>query len=163
MSTSRLATEPRPAENESELRDLVRRHKVYWEIRPEPTLDPHDEVVQTGFQIGLRGTFENPDHPLTGSPECLEVFRDLRKIAEGILPPEGEEANYKIGLFENAIDYTPASGRKDIEVMITIESWESRHHVDDGEIASMRHMKARLKDLGAPEGRWRSRPGPRGG
>lgn len=156
MSLLRSEIKPSPAEEEAELRSLVQRHRVYWEVRPEPVLDENDEVVKTGFQIGLRGTFEH-DHPLvTGDAESGEVYRDLRKIAEGILPAEDVDPNYRIGVFENAVEYTPSSRRQDIEVTIKIVSRESKHHVDEGELATLREMKQKLADLGAPRGRWRA-------
>ena len=139
-----------------ELRELIRRHKVYWEVRPEPVLNERDRVVKTGFQLGLRGTFENPGHPLVaGDPEYREVYRDLRQIAEGVLPSDDAEPNWRFGVYENAIDYTPSSGRMDIEVLIKIVSDDSRDHVDEGELRTLAEMKQKLRDLGAPRGRWR--------
>lgn len=157
MSLLGSPSKPGPAETAAELRRLVRRHKVYWEVRPEPVLDDGGEVVQTGFQLALRGTFEHPGHPLDTDPECVEVYRDLRQIAEGILPSEDGDPTCTIGVFENAIEYTPSSGRKDIEVAIKIVSRESRDSVDEGELSALREMKRRLEDLGAPRGGWRER------
>jgi hypothetical protein len=155
MSLFETPSKPSPTEVEAELRRLVRQHKVYWEVRPEPVLDGKDKVVQTGFQLALRGTFEHPGHPLVTDPECVEVYRDLRKIAEGLLAAEDADPSYRISVFENAIEYTPSSGRKDIEVTIKIVSRESRHSVDEGELAAVREMKHKLEELGAPRGRWR--------
>lgn len=162
MTLFRSQKKPSPEEEEAELRGLVRQHKVYWEVRPEPVLNDAGEVVQTGFQLALRGTFEHPGHPLATDPECVEVYQDLRKIAEGIVPAEDEDPNYKIGVFDNAIEYSPSSGRKDIEVTIKIVSQDSRDSVDEGEVATLKEMKQRLEGLGSPRGRWRERHGSAG-
>lgn len=146
-----------PEKDVDELRELVRRHKVYWEARPEPILDEKGEVVKTGFQLGLRGTFDHPDHPIVaGNPECAEVYRDLRRIAESILPADAGDS-FHISEFDNSLDYTPSSGRKDVEVTIRIRDWESADWIDDDETRSLRQLERQLEDLGSPEGRWREK------
>jgi len=142
------------------IRELVRRHKVYWEVRPEEDLDDADEVVKVGFQLGLRGTFEDPeDQPLAGSPECVEVYRDLRTIAESLLPPEDDDVRFELGGSASALDYTPSSGRQDVEVMIKIQRpGVPDYAIDEAERHSLELLKQRLKDLGVPQGRWREHP-----
>jgi CheY-like chemotaxis protein len=59
----------------------------------------------------------------------------------------------------SALDYTPSSGRQDVEVMIRIQRPdEPDHGIDDAERQSLELLKQRLKELGVPEGQWRERP-----
>jgi len=142
------------------IRELIRRHKVYWEVRPEEDLDDADEIVKVGFQLGLRGTFEGAaDSPLAGGPECVEVYRDLRTIAESLLPAAEDDVRFDLGGSASALDYTPSSGRQDVEVTIRIQRPdEPDHGIDDAERQSLELLKQRLKELGVPEGQWRERP-----
>lgn len=143
------------------IRELVRRHQVYWEVRPEEDLDAADEVVKVGFQLGLRGTFEHPeDPPLAGAPECVDVYRDLRAIAESLLPAAEGEIGFELGGSPDALDYTPSSGRQEVEVMIKIQRRDEAgdDSIDAAEQDSLEKLKRRLKELGVPQGRWRERP-----
>jgi CheY-like chemotaxis protein len=59
----------------------------------------------------------------------------------------------------SALDYTPSSGRQDVEVMIRIQRPdEPDHGIDDAERQSLELLKQRLKELGVPEGQWHERP-----
>jgi hypothetical protein len=142
------------------LRELIRRHKVYWEVRPEEDLDDADEVVKVGFQLGLRGTFEDDaDPPLAGGPECVEVYRDLRTIAESLVPAGDADVRFELGGSASALDYTPSSRRQDVEVMIRIQRPDAPDGgIDEAERRSLELIERRLRELGVPEGRWREPP-----
>ena len=70
----------------NQLKDLIQRHKVCYEVWPE-NLVAKGQLVKVGFDLELEGTHEHPgSEVLPGCPHCQEVYRDLQRIAEWIMP-----------------------------------------------------------------------------
>lgn len=82
-----------------ELRELVGRHRVCWEVWPE-YLYVAKERRQVGSQLELCGTHEpEVEHPEPGCPDCQRIFVALRAIADWILPTTREDV---VIVFERA-------------------------------------------------------------
>ena len=56
------------------LKELVRQHKVCWEVWPVYHIDRKGEKVQIGFELELAGTHHEPkEPPKPGCAECVTV------------------------------------------------------------------------------------------
>ncbi len=88
-----------------QLKDLVRRHQVCYEVWPE-NLASNGQIVKVGFDLELDGVHEHPGSgALPGCPHCREVFEDLQRIAEWIMPKEERPTAYEIQRFDHAFHY----------------------------------------------------------
>jgi hypothetical protein len=136
---------------------LVKQHKVCWEVWPEYHIDREGKKIQIGFELDLLGTHYRPEHiPEPGCEECLEVYNDLKHIAQWILPKEKRDSRYEVGVFDASIHYaSQREFRRDIIVPIKILHREGYHRpLDDCEIRCLNEMKEKLKELGAHERDW---------
>lgn len=147
----------------TELKTLVRHHRVCWEVRSEQIPVEGDKPREVGFNLLLFGAHEDhpPVPPLPGCDKCREIYRDLHKLASWILPKEQRPSRYDIDVFDNAIRYDPERrGRADIELAIKIIH---RSHyeapVDECEVRCLNDMKTRLQELGVQHKRWREGEG----
>jgi len=73
--------------DEEELRATIRKRRICYDT--EPYYQPNEEgsLIQIGFQINLYGTIPDTDWEDDldkRTPELLEVFRDVRKVAEAL-------------------------------------------------------------------------------
>lgn len=140
-----------------ELRDLVARYRVCWEVWPECIwTDNHRR--QIGFQLELYGTHEamTKAHPLPGCPACQRLYAALHAIAEWILPQEKRPTAHEIGPYDQALRYSPTRrNRPDVTLRIRIVH---RHGfeapVDACEVRCLTEMQERLRELGAQERQW---------
>ena len=140
-----------------ELRMFVQNHRVCWEVLPERIPVKDDEPLKVGFDLMLYGTHEVGVHPTPGCEKCAEIYRDLRKIANWIIPKEERPSRYEISIYESAIGYNRMRGnRPDVDLAIKILH-RSRYDqpVDECEIACLNEMKTKLSSLGAQEKHWR--------
>ncbi len=139
-----------------EMRQLVERYRVCWEVWPE-SICADGKRRQTGFQLELYGTHDAmTEHPLPGCPACQRLYAALRTIAEWILPEEKRPSTYEIGAFDQSLRYSPARhNRPDVTLRIRIlhrEGFESP--VDSCEVRCLTEMQERLRELGAQERQW---------
>jgi hypothetical protein len=141
-----------------ELRDLITRHQVYWQVWPEYRMSSDDALVKVGFQLGLFGTHDHPQsNPIAGCGECVKVYRDLHRIARSILPPEGRESRYEVGIFEGALSASRSASRRDILLTIKVlHRHQTDGPIDDCEVRCLEEMKEKLHALGALAGNWTS-------
>lgn len=140
-----------------ELRMFVQDHRVCWEVLPEKTPVKEEAPLKVGFDLMLYGTHEEGEHPTPGCERCKQIYRDLRKIANWIIPKEERPSRYEISIYESAIRYNRIRGnRPDVELTIKILH-RSRYDqpIDDCEIACLNEMKMKLSSLGAQERHWR--------
>ena len=143
-----------------QIKDLVQKHKVCWEVWPEELLGSNGKKVQIGFELTLIGTHYNPEHlPWPGCDECYKVYQDLHNIAVWILPKEKRDSRYELQFFDFAIRSTPKrKSRSDIELTIKILHREGfERPVDLCEVRCLNEMERKLRQLGAPEGEWLER------
>ncbi len=140
------------------LKQLVREHRICWEVLPEEFPVAGERPLQVGFDLQLYGAHgHDADHPAPGCEHCKVVFRHLREIAEWIMPKEERLSLYEVDVFDSAIRYDPARGRRP-EVMLNILI---RHRsqfdmpVDECEVLCLNEMKAKLLQIGARHQHWR--------
>lgn len=149
------ATRP-PHRDVSALRELVRRHKIYWLTSPESLKNKAGKVVKVGFQVHVWGTHYHPKKPPTaGCSECVKVYRDLRALARSVLPTDRRDSYYWISYFDRALSH-PQPGRKDVEIRIKVLH---RHGfdqpIDECQRRCLREIEQSLERLGAQKGRWK--------
>jgi hypothetical protein len=140
-----------------ELTEAVRRHQVCWEESPlfHYTLD--GEKMTIGFDLGLYGTHDHPQHPLfPGCEECSAVHRALEEIAQWIIPKKETESQYEIEVDFPALVFSRLRENRP-EVKLTIKIMHRSgfdRPVDACEIACIQEMEAKLEKIGAKRGKW---------
>lgn len=87
----------------------------------------------------------------------MEIYRDLRNIANWIIPKEDRHSRYEISIYESAIRYNRMRGnRLDVELTIKIlHRSEYERPVDGCDVLCLNEMKTKLSLLGAQEKHWR--------
>ena len=141
----------------NKLRELVRQHKVCYEVWPEYHIDREGKKIQIGFELDLIGTHYQPAHtPEPGCAECVKVYDDLRRIAWWIMPKEERDSDYEIGVFDASIHYSARrKSRGDIVLAIKILHREGCDRPTDAcEVKCLNEMEEKLKMLGAQKGYW---------
>ena len=79
-----IATQPR--RTVEEIRALVQKHRVCYEVWPE-LLMVNGERVQVGFALELSGAHEDENsHIRPGCEHCVHTYEDLLEIARWIMP-----------------------------------------------------------------------------
>jgi hypothetical protein len=138
------------------LRDLVRRHKVCWEVYPH-TLKVATGLRHVGYELELFGTLDHPIQPVRpGWPECRSVYHDLLEIAHWIIPREPRASRHDIEPFEVALNFSPKRKfRRDVRLTIEIVHRDGFDRaIDECEVRCLQEMKEKLKELGARPERW---------
>ena len=141
----------------SKIRELIRLHKICWEIWPEYHVDRDGKKVQIGFELDLIGTHYHPEHtPEPGCAECVKVYDDLKRVAQWIIPEEKRDCPYQIEGFDSSIHYaSQRKNRKDIALTIKILHGEAFDRpMDASQIECLNEMKEKVKEVGAHEGYW---------
>ena len=73
-------------EEYDKIEELVGQHEVCWEVVPEYHMNQKGERVQIGFELDLIGTHYHPEQsPIPGCKECVNVYEDLKQIAQCIM------------------------------------------------------------------------------
>jgi hypothetical protein len=98
---------------------------------------------------------------MPGCEQCAEVYLDLRRIAEWILPEDEPESDYEIGAFDVSVHFPPEREfREEITLPIRIIHHEGFDRpVDACEVRCLQEMQKRLGDLGACKGKWHGQRG----
>ena len=96
-----------------------------------------------------------------GCEKCQQIYRDLRKIANWIIPKEEHPSRYEISIYESAIRYNRMRDNlPDVKLTIRIlHRSEFDRPADECEVLCLNEMKTNLSDLGVPEKVWRERIG----
>lgn len=146
------------AESETaELRELVRQHKLCWEVWSEYHIDRKGNKIQIGFELELMGTHFQPGHPpVPGCDECVSVYDNLKRIARWIIPKEERDSCYESGIFDASIHYPKRRKfRGEISLPIKILHREGFDRPTDAcEVRCLNEMEEKLKSLGAQKGEW---------
>lgn len=85
-----------------------------------------------------------------GCEHCVQTCRDLKKVAEWIVPGEERPSSYTICSFDGGL-HGVRSPRERLEVELTIQIGHRRgwdQLIDDCERRCLNEMEARLKELG---------------
>ena len=144
-------------ESVEELQALVRKHRACWEVLPEQIPVKDDKPLQVGFDLILYGAHAHEDRPIPGCEKCKQIFKDLRKIAQWIIPKVKRPSRYEIEIFDSAIRYDPVRGnRPDVRLSIRIlHRLAFDGPIDECQVLCLSEMKAKLSELGAQEGQWK--------
>jgi hypothetical protein len=138
------------------LRRLVDARQICFDVFPERVGFP-DGARAVGYELALSGIHAASDHPpLPGCDLCREVYDDLKRIAEWILPQEHRPSVCEIDPYQPVIR---ASTRRRLrsEVNLSIRIHHRQHFdapIDTCETRCLREMRERLKQIGACEGEW---------
>jgi hypothetical protein len=142
-------------ESDLQLRELVRRHHVTWDSRPEFAVCG-GELTPIGFVIELSAVHDHPAHPPSpGCSECAPVRAALHRICLAVLP-RGEHASWYDVHVGSALESDPRHGGGP-ELTATIEILHRgtvNRPPDECERTCLAEMRNRLAQLGAQQGHW---------
>jgi hypothetical protein len=142
------------------LRELVRRHKVCWEVWPEYHMDREGKRIQIGFELNLLGTHGHSEAIIEpGCPECIKIYESFRRIADWIIPKKEFDTLYEIGVFDASIHYS-SQRRFRPEVILTIKILHREgfdHPIGADQVQALNEMEEKLGRLGVSKGKWESR------
>jgi len=146
-----------PDEECKRIQELVRRHRVCWELWPEYHIDREGKRIQIGFELNLIGVHDHPERIIEpGCPECVNIYEDLSRIAHWIIPKEERDTLYEIGVFDASIHYSSQRRfRPDVILTIKILHREGLDRpTDSREVQVLKEMEEKLEKLGARKGSW---------
>lgn len=148
------------ASHESEIRDLIQRYKICWEVWPECFVN-NSHLDKIGFELELLGTHaEGTDHVSPGCDACVEVYDALWKLAKFIIPREPNlPTMFEIEPYETALRYSSIrKNRPDVLLQIKVVHRSGLGPIDECEQHCLQLMQNRLDALGAYRGRWAPDP-----
>ena len=139
-----------------QLREIVRRHRVCYEVWPE-CLVVKGTTTKVGFLLELNGT--NADHAddvLPACVHCRRTFEDLLQIAEWIVPKDQRPSYCDVESYDNAVRETAKRAFRP-EVVLGIKILHRcgfDQPVDVCEELCLKEMKQKLSELGVNDGSW---------
>ena len=140
------------------LKDLVRQHRVCWEVLAEQLVVKNGQILQVGFNLNLCGAHAHDTHrPRPGCEGCQRIFVHLREIAQWILPKDERPSRYEIEIFDNAVRYDPLRGNR-ADVTLTIKILHRSQvdaPVDQCEVFCLHEMEEKLSRIGAQYEQWK--------
>jgi hypothetical protein len=146
--------------DESEIRELIKRYKVCWEVWPEWIVN-NSHLDKMGFELELLGTHaEGTEHVTPGCDACVEVYKALWKVAKHVIPQGGNlPTEFEIEPYEPALRYASIRrNRPDVLLEMKIVHRVGLGPIDDCERHCLQLMQIRLDALGAYRGRWAPDP-----
>jgi hypothetical protein len=137
----------------TELRDVIRRHKVVYEVHPALSVFTGQRTT-VGYDVELRGTHETQAGWVTaGCDACRAVWDDLRRVAEAVVPHEMRPAEYDVPAFDHSLH--EVQGREDVQLIIEIRHREDYNRpLDECEERCVHEIVANLRAIGAQENQW---------
>ncbi|MBI3600166.1 MAG: hypothetical protein HY097_05940 [Nitrospinae bacterium] len=150
------ASEDQTTELINRLSKSVIQHQVCWQVFPAEDI-VRDRIQKIGFNLELYGIHYHSAHtPYPGCDECVKVYKDLRDIAEWILPKEERKSWYEIEFFHGEIGYTGLRYfRPEITLRVEIRHREGYFdQIDECEIRCLTEMIEKLSMLGAKKEKW---------
>lgn len=132
-----------------ELAKLVEKHTVKYEVWRHWEIYDGKRVL-VGFDLELHGTHDHGHTSLTpGCEHCQSTYRDLRSLAERVLPTEERPTGYDIEPFDNAL-HSEARGPDEVVLVVRIHHRKSYFDpIDDCEERCLKEMEDRLRSFGA--------------
>lgn len=145
------ASETQTTESINRLSKLVIQHQVCWQVFPAEELFK-GKIQKVGFNLEIYGTHYHPVHtPYPGCDQCVKVYKDLREIAEWIIPKEERKSWYEVEFFRGKIGFAGLRHfRPEISLRIEIRHREGYFGpVNECEIRCLEEMIEKLSLLGA--------------
>jgi hypothetical protein len=142
------------------LKEIVVAHRIHFEVLPEEW-GGREVHLKVGFELKLWGAHLRGAAATPGCDKCRYIFDDLRRIAAWITPTEERASRYEIEMFDRALYASPSIKDTD-EVGLTLKILHRDRGdlpVDTCEEHCLADMRLKLRDLGVPEGSWRSMSG----
>lgn len=140
----------------AELKQIVKRHKVYWIEQEIINMNESGDKVKNGFVIHLVGTHDEASDKDTAS----EIFKNLDRIAKWIIPKENPEVRFEIREHDSVFFYLPGDDR-DEDRKNHVISVRVLHHkgfqrpIDKFQIEATKEMEKKLTNIGSPKDRWK--------
>jgi len=138
-----------------QIREIVDRFLVYYEVYPESTVLHDHTIRQVGFCLDLYG---RPPRGVNLSPGCTrskEIYQGLSEIATRVVPEEGFECHYGLDGFDASLYYGNGAqdrGGVQLEMHILHQHGFDRP-LDACEVLALREVEDRLKSLGVHRGK----------
>ena len=133
------------------LRDSAKRHDAVYEVQTHQEVvkvRAETRIVRNGFEIRICGTHDHGHSTMTpGCDQCVTTYRDLKAIAQWVMPTEQRDSVYEIKPFDQALHI--ASRRLEVELALRINhrhGWEEP--IDDCEKRCLVEIEHNLKSLG---------------
>lgn len=140
----------------AELKQIVKKHKVYWILQEMININEKGDKTKNGFALYLVGTHDE----ISDEGKTSEIFKNLDRIARWILPEENAEVRIEIREVDSAFFYLPGDDRdeerKNYVVALRVQHREGFHRpIDKFQIEATKEMEKKLKDIGSPKDRWK--------
>jgi len=139
--------------------EIVRAHRVYFEVQPE-VLAKREGMVKVGFELSLWAAHPRGAEAWPGCEKCTALYADLQRVARWILPREQGSSQCEVQPFSRHL-YTPANHPDTDEICLTIlilHRGDFDGPVDAREQKCLVEMMQKLQSIGASEGAWRPLP-----
>lgn len=157
-----MAISNRTAEDRWHLAALVDTHHVVFEVYAQKTYSSGRDV-NFGYDVELLAIHVGGTHGIMpGCHRCLEVWSDLRRIAEAVIPEDLTRiSRYEIAAFDHALHYYGGNEREPAKVRLSLEvrhkrDWDAP--IDPCEERCLHDILTDLKALGVQDTRWAERP-----
>jgi hypothetical protein len=150
--------EPTPVTDLVHLRELVRRHQICWESRPERAA-VDGTARQVGFIVEITATHDHPHpEPVSGCAQCEAPLRALEAVIGFILPKDRRDSVYDVRVPRGALQYDRRRrNRPELRATIAVLHADGADRpVDACEERCRREIVHKLEELGACEGAWAS-------
>ena len=136
----------------AELKQIVKKHKVYWIEEEIIDIDERGNRVKNGFVIHLLGTHDE------GKPS--EIFKNLDRIAQWIIPKENPEVRFESREYDSVFLYLPGDDRdedrKNHAMSVQVLHHKGFHRpIDKFQIEATKEMEKKLTNIGSPKDRWK--------
>ena len=139
------------------LRDVVQKRQVCFDSFRERVGFQHAGSRSIGYELLLSGIHSPGSHPpLPGCDLCKDVYEDLKKIAQWILPKDHRPSFYEIEPYRPIIRATRKRKLRE-EVTLSIRILHRDHYedpIDTCETRCLVEMENRLTQIWACEGEW---------
>ncbi len=140
----------------AELKQIVKKHKVYWILQELININEKGDKIKNGFVLYLVGTRDE----VSNERKTAVIFKNLDRIAQWIMPKENPEVRFEIRQHDSVFFYLPGDdrdeNRRNLVVSLRVLHHEGFHRpIDKYQIEAIKEMEQKLKNIGSPKERWK--------
>ena len=140
----------------SQLKQIVKKHKVYWIVQEMINTNEKGDKVKNGFVLALVGTRQK----VSDKGKTSEIFDSLDRVAQWIMPKENPEVRFETKRHNSIFFYIPGDDRDEDRRNVVVSLWvlhrEGFHRpIDKHQTEAVKEMEKRLKSIGSPKDRWK--------